>query len=502
MTFLEHLYDSVGRLAMFEELNVSASALPASAMGLSDSSVRDLLSATAELARRVATLQAVLAGVAASRSGRDRGHGGLVQGSGHRNAVEFIRDVTGATRGEAIRTVRVGEALVDGACGASVGDEEVDAGGHPDPEAPPALWHEPLGEALLSGAITTAQHDAIRRGLGDPPRIEGRDDADVALAWRAAATQLAAEAPSCTVEDLAARARAVRDLIDPVGADERHATRFQKRSYRSWVDQDGVRHGSLVYDDEMGAWLDGVFASALAPRRGGPRFVAEDERQAAEELANDPRSNEQLAYDLLVDLLRAGALATAKDVYGTKEAGVRLVVMRDAVTGDTARRDAFGRLVASACTEDGGLILPGPMLERALCVTGSIDLFTDTQGNPLDLGREIRLFNARQRLTLATRDGGCLWPGCDRPPEYCEGHHIDHWAEGGTTDCDRGVLLCRFHHLHLHNGGWRITRDGKGPFLLHPPASVGGEPIVLQSTSVLRWLWDPPPERAHWRTAA
>ncbi len=501
MTFLEDICDMVDRLAVFEELDVDASALPSSAMALSDSSVRELLAETSELAKSLATLQAVLAGIAASRSGQDRGHGGLVQGSGHRNAVEFIRDVTGATRGEAIRAVRVGEALIDGAC-APAGSGQADAGASGGGDASPAVWHEPLREALLTGAITTAQHDAIRRGLGDPPRIAGRDDADVALAWRAAATQLIADASSCTVEDLAARARVVRDLIDPAGADERHTARFQKRSYRSWVDHEGVRRGSIVYDDEMGAWMEGVFASALAPRRGGPRFIADDQLQAADELVNDPRSNDQLAYDLLVELLRAGALATPKDVYGTKEAGVRLVAMRDAVTGDAARRDAFGRLIATACTDDGRLVIPGPVLERALCITGTIDVLTDTRGNPLDLGREIRLYNARQRLMLATRDGGCLWTGCDRPPEYCEAHHIDHWADGGATDCDRGVLLCRFHHLHLHNAGWQITRDGEGPFLLHPPASVGGDPIVLRPKSSLRWLWDPPPERAAWRPAA
>ena len=83
-----------------------------------------------------------------------------------------------------------------------------------------------------------------------------------------------------------------------------------------------------------------------------------------------------------------------------------------------------------------------------------------------------------------------------------EAHHIDPWAHGGSTDCDRGILLCRYHHLSLHNNGWRITRDGKGPFLLHPPPHLGTEPVLLRSRSPLRWLWDPPPDRAGWRHAA
>ena len=114
MGFLEDMSEAVTRLGVFAELDVPAGELPGSVVRLSDASVRDALGMVAGLQKQVATLQAVLVGVAAARSGRDRGHGGLVQGTGHRNAVEFVRDVTGVSRGEAIRAVKVGEALLDG----------------------------------------------------------------------------------------------------------------------------------------------------------------------------------------------------------------------------------------------------------------------------------------------------------------------------------------------------------------------------------------------------
>ncbi len=507
MTFLEALHDTVDRFDVFAELDVDAAALPSSARGLSDRSVHDLLAHTTSLIRQATLLQSVLAGVASTRSGRERGHGGLVQRTGHRNAVEFVRDVMGTTRGEAVRAVKAGEALLDGIDDEPGSRDQTDAGGTGEggdhgfvEAAPSALWYEPLRQAMLAESLTTAQYDAIRRGLGEPPAIDGRDEATTVDAWRSAATQLVNEARTCTVEDLAARARTVRDLLDPAGAENRHQARFDQRSYRPWRDRDGVRRASIVYDPEMGEWLEGMFSAALSPRRGGPRFVADDEKTAGEQLVTDPRTNEQLAYDLLVDVLLAGALANAKDVYGGREAGVRLVTMRHTVNGSTAHRDAFGRLVAVACAENGQLVLPGSVLERALCALGTIDVFTDTYGNPLDLGREARLYTTRQKLALGVRDGGCLWPGCDRPPEYCEAHHIDEWSEGGDTDCDRGILLCRWHHLHLHNGGWRVTRDGIEGFLLHPPPHMNGQPIALRSRSSLRWLWDPPPERAGWRT--
>ncbi len=387
MGFLEDMSDTVAALGVFAELDVPAGELPGSVVRLSDASVRDALGVVAGLVKQATTLQAVLVGVAAARSGRDRGHGGLVQGTGHRNAVEFVRDVTGVSQGEAIRAVKVGEALLDGvgdADGRAVGP---DAGSTPDAGSDAvavAPWHEPLRVALLAGALTTGQLYAIKTGLGEPP-VTGADggatdtgsgagdgtaadgnvpdadarDADVVAAWRAAASELAAEAPLCTVEDLGSRARVLRDLLDPTGAEDRFAARFGKRSYRWSTTTDGLAAAHIVFDDEAGAWLRTLMDTALSPRRGGPRFVAADEKKQAEELVADPRSNEQLAYDLFLDVVRAGALANVKDVFGAKEAGVRLVTLTDTVTGETAHRDAFGRLVAAAHADDGAVTVPG-----------------------------------------------------------------------------------------------------------------------------------------------
>lgn len=492
--------DAVGRLASFGELDVEAAALPRAALTLSDEAVRDILAEATLVLRHVGTLQSVLAGVAAARSGRDRGHGGFVQGTGHRNAVEFLRDVMGSTRAEATRAVRVGESLLEGADAGRPGAPDAEPDGGPDSGSCASPWHAPLGQALLAGELTTAKHHAIRGGLGEPPAIDGRESDAVIEAWRAAARELVWEARLCTVEDLGARARALRDLLDPAGAEERYAGRFAKRSYRWSTTADGQPMAHITFDDEMGAWVRSVMDAALAPRRGGPRFVEQGAREVATELARDPRTNDQLAYDLFADLLRAGALADASDVFGAREVGVRLVTIADSVMGDSAHRDAFGRLVATAFSEDGSLVIPGSVLERALCATGTASAIVDRHGNPLDLGREARLFTAKQRAALGVRDGGCVWPGCDRPPAYCEAHHCDHWADGGRTDCDVGVLLCRFHHLNLHNGGWRITRTKARGAELHPPG--GGAPVALPSRSPLRWLWDPPPERARWRAAA
>ncbi|WP_433606662.1 DUF222 domain-containing protein [Prescottella agglutinans] len=93
-------------------------------------------------------------------------------------------------------------------------------------------------------------------------------------------------------------------------------------------------------------------------------------------------------------------------------------------------------------------------------------------GIPLDLGRTSRTVSKKQRRALVARDHGCAFPGCGAPPAHCEGHHVKHWIDGGPTDLDNLVLLCRYHHRLLHHSHWQvaISTDRKPWFT--PPTSV------------------------------
>ena len=64
----------------------------------------------------------------------------------------------------------------------------------------------------------------------------------------------------------------------------------------------------------------------------------------------------------------------------------------------------------------------------------------------LDQGTAKRLFDRHQRLALAVRDQGCIFPSCNRPPSWTEAHHITPWSKGGPTNVANGCLLCGFHH--------------------------------------------------------
>ena len=88
---------------------------------------------------------------------------------------------------------------------------------------------------------------------------------------------------------------------------------------------------------------------------------------------------------------------------------------------------------------------------------------------PLEVGRASRVVTAGQRSALAIRDGGCVFPGCDRPLAWCEAHHLRHWLHGGPTDLANLALVCRVHHRAVHEGGWRLARDPDGRLIAIPP---------------------------------
>jgi HNH endonuclease len=86
---------------------------------------------------------------------------------------------------------------------------------------------------------------------------------------------------------------------------------------------------------------------------------------------------------------------------------------------------------------------------------------------PLEVGRATRVVSAAQRTALVVRDGGCRYPGCERPPAWCEAHHRWHWLHGGPTDLGNLVLLCRAHHRAVHEGHQRLDPSHRQ----HPTAA-------------------------------
>ena len=121
-----------------------------------------------------------------------------------------------------------------------------------------------------------------------------------------------------------------------------------------------------------------------------------------------------------------------------------------------------------------GSTLTAEAARRLACDSGLHRLITAPGSVPLDMGRSERTVSPQVFLALAARDGGCIFPGCDRPPGWCQAHHIIHWECGGPTDVENLVVLCHHHHHLVHEGGW----------LMHGPA---GSLTILRPDGEFHW---------------
>lgn len=77
---------------------------------------------------------------------------------------------------------------------------------------------------------------------------------------------------------------------------------------------------------------------------------------------------------------------------------------------------------------------------RRLCCDANISrIITGPAGEILDVGRSARTATPAQRRALVVRDRGCVFPGCDRPPGYCQAHHLRPWLPDGPTDLENQI---------------------------------------------------------------
>jgi hypothetical protein len=422
---------------------------PAPAAGalrlLRDQELMDLQRELAAVRRRVDASSAAVAGELARRSARDLGYRGLAQSQGDRTPENLVARLAGVSVPEARTMVSVGEVLATG-----------------EREDGPA-WLEPVSAAVTAGELSVGAAAAIRTGLGEPGDGVGAD------ALRRAAESLAREAAQLPPELVARRARQMRDALDADGVQARELALRGRRYLRLFRQDDGMTRISGLLDPESAALVTDAFDRVTAPRRGGVRFVNLAEQERADRIVADPRTTDQLAHDAFVEMIRLAIGVDDGAIFGVKSPAVRVHVR--------ARDLSIGRGAAHLEGQTSAISIA--TVARIACQAGSIPILFDGDGSILNLGRTERLFSAAQRIALAARDGGCRIPGCSRPPSWCEAHHIQQFSRGGKTDIADGILLCRHHHMWLHDTGRYIERRG-AEYWLHAPGP-GESPVRLPS---------------------
>ncbi len=139
--------------------------------------------------------------------------------------------------------------------------------------------------------------------------------------------------------------------------------------------------------------------------------------------------------------------------------GSPLVEAGQLVEGAGSGAVEMGLVLDGGGVTGSGTVLSTAATSRFLCDATLSRVVLGAPGQVLDVGRAKRAWNPAQRRAIVVRDGHCRGPGCDRPPDWCDVHHIRWWHRGGRTDLRNGLLLCRFHHRLVHEGGWGLRYE-------------------------------------------
>jgi len=336
---------------------------------------------------------------------------------GHRSCAHWLSYRTGIDLGASRERVRAARALV-------------------------ALPH--IGAAMSRGDLSFSKVRALTR-------VATPEDEGELLAF-------ALESTTATLE------RAVRGWKKRNRAEEAEWERalHESRTLSIFPDDEGmyVIRGKL--DPEVGALLmraidaagDAIFRKDA---RGEALRKAMIGREASEREAAQRRAD---AIGLLAERAMGAGLGGDAEPEGdsTPISGIR-----------AERYQVVLHVEAATLTEEGepgrseledGVHVSAETSRRISCDAGVICVTHAPDGGILSVGRRTRTISPALRRALEIRDRGCRFPGCGL--RFTDAHHVKHWADGGETSLENCLLLCRYHHRLIHEGGWTVGWWGAG----------------------------------------
>jgi hypothetical protein len=127
----------------------------------------------------------------------------------------------------------------------------------------------------------------------------------------------------------------------------------------------------------------------------------------------------------------------------------------------------LGSASIRATNGPGEALISALAAEELSCDANVQRILMSPPGKPLDIGRKTRVIPEQIRTALILRDGGCIYPNCDKPPAWTHAHHIQHWSRGGPTSLTNLALLCSLHHHKIHADHIPITIDADGTPHIH-----------------------------------
>ena len=366
-------------------------------------------------------------------------------------------------------------------------------------------------ESTVIGMVTDAEAlthrlpatmNALRDGAISYRHAKVLVDQTDTLAPRAALVleeQALGFARTLTVAKFRAKARVLRENLDPESIIDRVAKSAQERRLDFEPADDGM------------AWLS---LYTTAPEATAIYSATRDYAMARKS-PDDPRTLTQLTADVFTDAVSAalaGELAEpqADASSSTSSSGTSSgsSTSRRPVSG-FGSGDAFRRIRPTVTVTVPAMTLLGvtdepatlegygpidPNTARALA--GQSDTWYRMLTDPKS-GAPIAFDRTKYRPTKAMKrylryvDGTCRFPGCNRAAKHCELDHTKDHQFGGPTECENLSHLCHKHHRLKHQTTWRVKQLGSGVLEWTSP---NGRSYVTQP-EVLLTAPEPPPQK-------
>jgi hypothetical protein len=235
----------------------------------------------------------------------------------------------------------------------------------------------------------------------------------------------------------------IADRADEAALRRQEARAHANRNFTMAMPIDGMVRVSGLLDVEGAA----IVAAALEP--------------LCTPIAGDDRTAAQRRADALIDVCGLALRTTGLPSRGGEPPQMTVTVPFDPV-----------KATLKTAVLDNGERLSAATARRIACNARILPLVLGSASQVLDAGRTRRLATGSLRRALVARDRGCAFPDCDRPPRWCDAHHLTAWARGGPTNLDNLVLLCRHHHRLIHDPDhyWQVRLAADGlPEFLPPP---------------------------------
>ncbi|GAA1700024.1 HNH endonuclease signature motif containing protein [Fodinicola feengrottensis] len=295
-----------------------------------------------------------------------------------------------------------------------------------------------VSDAMRRGELADSHIDTI---LGIVNRLPARVNIEEREGAEASLVEHAKHHPARRLVELGQR---IHDHLDPDGpAPPERENEKPRRELSLHTGRDGRLNFRGSFDGETGTLLTEILSPLAKPH-------------PTQDGHRDERSVSQRNGDALAEALNLVADSGKLPVQGQERPHLTITLDWELL------RERLG--VAYAHT---GIAISPESGRRLACDADITPMLLGRNSVPLNVARTERLIPAHLRKALIARDKGCA--RCGRPPRWCRGHHVTHWADGGDTCLENCVLLCDACHRLIHHSDWEVRIiDGIVEFI--PPA--------------------------------